>query len=124
MTAIAKELRLSVSRISRLIAVADMAGYTRGQEARPDPEAGTRPDPEAGRCAPGATRESCGTVASVGAMKPKPEVTPKPLSIRPAAATAFRRHTVRRESGELRVIERMRSRQKDVAPPMSLRYPS
>ena len=31
MTAIAKELRLSVSRISRLIAVADMAGYTRGK---------------------------------------------------------------------------------------------
>ena len=37
MTAMAKMLQLSVSRISRLIAAADMAGYTRGQRARPDP---------------------------------------------------------------------------------------
>ena len=42
MTAMAKMLQLSVLRISRLIAVADMAGHTRGQNSRPDPEARPR----------------------------------------------------------------------------------
>ena len=38
-TAMAKELQLSVSRISRLIAAAEAVGGGLGQEARPDPVA-------------------------------------------------------------------------------------